>query len=92
MIVEWRPEAEADRDDLIAFIEMDNPHAARRLLQELVVAADSLAEFPNRGRLGLARGTRELMALAPYVLVYEIDNGADLVSIRRIWHMAQERL
>jgi addiction module RelE/StbE family toxin len=91
MIVEWRPEAEADRDDIVAYIEGDNPYAARRILQELIVAADSLYDFPYRGRPGLVVGTRELDVVGPYVLLYEIDPFADKVLIWRVWHSAQDR-
>jgi len=91
VIVEWRPEAEADRDALVAYIEQDNPAAARRILYDLLLAADSLAEFPERGRPGLVAGTRELVLSKQYVLVYEVDGPADRVLIRRIWHMARDR-
>jgi toxin ParE1/3/4 len=91
VIVEWRPEAESDRDALVAYVERDNPFAARQILYELILAADSLAEFPQRGRLGLVAGTRELVMNKPYVLVYEFDLSANRVLIRRIWHMAQDR-
>ena len=54
-------------------------------------AGDSLALFPARGSLGLATGTRELVAVWPYLIVYEVDTSSDTVRILRIWHEAQER-
>ncbi len=36
-------------------------------------------------------GTRELVALSPYLIVYEVDPGADSVRILRVWHGAQDR-
>jgi toxin ParE1/3/4 len=36
-----------------------NPFAAERVVQELTVAANSLATFPHRGRPGRMKGTRE---------------------------------
>lgn len=91
MHVEWRPSALADRDAIILYLEPLNPHAAANLLRALVLAGDSLAIFPMRGRQGLAQATRELVAIWPYLLVYEVDPGADTVRILRIWHGAQDR-
>lgn len=91
MQVEWRPSALDDRDAIIAYLEPLNPHAAANLLQALVLAGDSLTLFPHRGRPGLAVGTRELVAVWPYLIVYEIDATANMVSILRVWHGAQDR-
>ena len=74
---------------IIEHIEIENPIAARRVARELLLAADSLALFPQRGRIGRAEGTRELVALWPYIVVYEIDT--DAVRILRVWHGAQEQ-
>lgn len=91
MQVEWLPTALGDRDAIIAYLEPFNPQAALTLLQALILAGDSLALFPYRGRAGLATGTRELVALWPYILVYEIDARGGTVSILRVWHGAQDR-
>jgi len=91
MKVEWQPSALDDRDAIIEYLEPLNPHAAVNLLQALVLAGDSLAMFPYRGRAGLAVGTRELVAVWPYLIIYEINQAADTVSILRIWHGAQDR-
>lgn len=87
--VEWKPTAQADLEAIFAYLLPLNPFAAEHVVQELVVAADSLATFPRRGRPGRAKGTRELVAVWPYVMVYEIRDGA--VVILRLWHGAQDR-
>ena len=91
MRVEWHPLALADRDSIVTYLEPLNPHAAANLLRSLVLAGDSLALFPNRGRLGMATGTRELVTVWPYLIVYEVDTGSDTVLILRIWHGSQDR-
>jgi plasmid stabilization system protein ParE len=91
MKVEWRPSALDNRDAIIEYLEPLNPHAAVNLLQALVLAGDSLALFPYRGRPGLAAGSRELVAVWPYLIVYEINEATNMVSILRLWHGAQDR-
>lgn len=78
--------------DLIAIrydIGHFNPAAARRMALRLKAAAESLREFPERGRFR-ADGAPELMAVPPYVIVYDVDSTR--VTILRVWHGAQNRL
>jgi toxin ParE1/3/4 len=82
--VRWRVAALADVAATEAYVAAFNPGAAaRRLAAELVVAGDSLATFPDRGRAGLEPGTRELVPLRPYVLVHRVD-GSETVQILRV--------
>ncbi len=90
MSVKWRPAASGDVVRIITHIAEENPIAARGVAQDLFVAAASLAVFPKRGRRGLVAGTRELVAVRPYIIVYEVDE-AGSVTILRIWHGAQDR-
>lgn len=91
MPVVWRTRALADVARIARYLATENPIAARRVARELLLAGDSLAIFPRRGRPGSRPGTRELVAVSPYVLVYRIA-GADAVTILRVWHAAQSRL
>ena len=84
--VEWQPTALADLEAAYAYLLPLNPSAAARTVRELAVAADSLATFPHRGRPGRVAGTRELAAVHPYALVYEVR--PDAVVILRVWHGA----
>lgn len=90
MTVVWSQEARDDVIRIATFIAAENPVAAQRVARELVLAGDSLALFPRRGRHGRVAGTRELTVVQPYVVVYEIGDAAT-VRILRIWHGAQER-
>ena len=90
MSVIWLEDARNDVIRITEFIAKENPAAARQVSRELVLAGDGLTLFPNRGRPGRVPGTRELVIVRPYILVYDID--ADrTVFILRIWHGAQER-
>jgi plasmid stabilization system protein ParE len=88
--VVWQAAARADVVRLVQYIAKENPIAARKVARELILSGDGLALFPHRGRPGRTPGTREHVALWPYIIVYEV--GADRsVSILRVWHGAQSR-
>ena len=89
--VAWTADAAGDRSRLVAYLAEDNPYAARRLAMELDQAAASLTDFPHRGRPGQVAGTRELVTVPPYIMVYEVDASIDAVVILRVWHAAQDR-
>ena len=90
MKVVWRAAARADILRIIHYIADENPVAAWKIGRALVLAGDNLAVFPQRGRPGRVRGTRELTTVAPFIIVYEITD-TDRVRIMRVWHGAQER-
>jgi len=79
----------ADLLRIRAYIGQDNPAAANRVAVQIVAACDRLEYLPERGRPGLVPGTRELVALWPYVIVYRIT--PEEVQILRVWHGAQDR-
>jgi plasmid stabilization system protein ParE len=85
----WRAAARADVIRLIGHIADENPIAARKVARALLLAGDSLVMFPRRGRRGSDPAIRELVAVWPYILVYEV--ASDAVHILRVWHGAQDR-
>ena len=90
MQVTWRARALADVRRIVQYIATDNPVAAQRVGRELLLAGDSLTLFPRRGRPGRLPGTRELVVMPPYLLVYRLSD-TDTVTILRVWHAAQHR-
>jgi toxin ParE1/3/4 len=60
-------------DDLARIVErirQDNPLAARRVAEIVFTGVVSLRTFPNRGRVGVVQGTRELVfAPLPFIAV-----------------------
>ena len=89
MKVVWSPEALDDVARTYDYLEPLNPVAARRIAESLLIAGDSLATFPERGRTGTKPGTRELVVETPYVIVYRMVG--ETVEILRVWHAAQWR-
>jgi addiction module RelE/StbE family toxin len=84
--VRWLRAALKDLDERAAYIAVDNPAAARRLVATLLRAINHLAEHPALGRPGRIAGTRELV-IPPYIIPYRVRRNA--VEVLRIFHGAQ---
>ena len=86
------PQATLDRlDDIVAYISIYNPTAAKQIGDKLFALGESLSEFPNRGRPG-RNGTRELPSVQPYVLIYDVNENDEQVTILHIRHGRQRPL
>jgi len=90
MNIRWHPKAEIDLSDLADYIAQDNPSAALRVFHRMVAAAEQLATFPNSGREGRVRNTRELVVSGlPYIVVYRLsESEVHIVGIQhtsRLW-------
>ena len=83
----WTPQAERDRTDIWVHIGGENPTAAIRVDAAFRDAADSLRDMPTRGRPGRVPGTRELIPLGIYRMVYEVRG--DTVWILALVHTAR---
>lgn len=88
MRVVWTERAEEDVWGILEFIANDNPDAAWETRERIYAAADSLEQFPKKGRPGIAPNTRELVIVPSYVLVYSVDDSR--ISVLRIFHAAQD--
>jgi plasmid stabilization system protein ParE len=83
----WTDDAVGNVEAIVTYISAFNPTAARRLAERLVAVADSLAEFPNRGR-DVGEGRREMTTVWPYILRYRVRD--DAVIILRVRHGARD--
>lgn len=82
----WTEEAVEHLEAIVTYISAFNPAAAARLADRLIELADSLAEFPDRGR-DAGGGRREMTTIWPYILRYRVES--DTVIILRIRHGAR---
>ncbi len=65
----WSPYARSDRDAIFSHIEADSPRAAVHVDEQIGAAVRRLIEFPESGRPGRIRGTRELVIpRTPYII------------------------
>jgi toxin ParE1/3/4 len=89
MPVSFSRRALRDLANIHSYIAKDSSQAASRMAVELVAACDRLEQYPERGRPGLRRGTRELTTVWPFVIVYRFSD--DEIEVLSIWHGAQSR-
>jgi toxin ParE1/3/4 len=85
----WSPSALDDLDAAAVFISQDNPRAAATMAGHVLESVEYLATYPNLGRSGRVRGTRELVVSGtPFVVVYRVR--LDVVQILRVLHHAHK--
>jgi toxin ParE1/3/4 len=87
--IEWRPLAENDLAEIVRYIAADSPQAAYHMQEEIARQTARLAEYPEIGRGGRVRGTRELViARTPFVMAYRV--GGEVVTVLRVLHGARK--
>jgi toxin ParE1/3/4 len=89
VILVWSPEAAADLAALRAYIEQNNPAAARRIALHVIRTVEALLPaHAEIGRPGRVSGTRELVIPStPFIVPYRIVG--DSVQILRVFHGAR---
>lgn len=85
----WKPQALADRDNIMEYIAQDNPLAAVELDELIEAKAEQLADNPKLGRVGRVKGTREWVAHPHYVIVYHLTGKPAQVEVLRVLHTSQ---
>jgi toxin ParE1/3/4 len=82
-------QAEADLDDLWAYIAANNPVAADRLVDAVMEATRTHVRFPNMGqsRNDLQPGLRSFV-VSPYVVFYRPLG--DTIEVLRVLHGARD--
>ncbi|MCC6775905.1 MAG: type II toxin-antitoxin system RelE/ParE family toxin [Hyphomicrobiales bacterium] len=85
----WSPEAVADLVALRAYIEQDDPAAARRVALQIIRNVETLLpDSPEMGRPGRVPGTRELVIPGtPYIVPYRLIGST--IQVLRVFHGAR---
>jgi plasmid stabilization system protein ParE len=84
--VAWTNKARRDLRGIHAYVAADSAQAAQQLANRIVAAAESLIDFPYKGR-SIRRGMRQLSTVYPYIVRYTVDG--DRIEIARVYHGAQ---
>jgi len=91
----WAPRALADLREVVSHIARDKPNAARGFGLKLIQTAESVATFPDRGRMIPKFASPDIRDIpcGPYRIAYRIRREpayAPFVEIARIWHTARD--
>ena len=85
MLVRWVKVALSNLNAEAEYIARDNPVAAARVVELILVAVKQLERFPAIGRPGRVPGTRELVVSGtPYIVPYRVRAGR--VEVLRVFH------
>ena len=89
MILVWSPAAVADLVALRAYIEQEDPAAARRVALHIIRNVETLLpNSPEMGRPGRVPGTRELVIpRTPYIVPYRVVSNT--IQVLRVFHSAR---
>lgn len=86
----WSPLARARLREIRAYVALDKPDAAQRLVTRIVAMVEVLRHHPHAGRVGAEPGIRELVVGGtPYIILYRVQQKRVIIST--IWHGAQRR-
>jgi len=87
----WAPRALRDLAEIIGYIKRDDPRIARKFGENLIVKAESLSTFPERGVVVQKYPGKNIrqIALRAYRITYRIQAELAVVEIVRIWHSAR---
>lgn len=89
LTVKWTRLAFADLENAFEFISKTNDIAAASVVQQVTAHLTQLEQFPESGRTGRVKGTRELVVRAtPFVIVYRVK--ATSLQILAILHSARK--
>jgi toxin ParE1/3/4 len=93
--VVWSLRALRELRDQRRYIARNQPDAAAQIAARIIAATDRLETYPNYGRAAIWDETGRIRELAiartPFVVLYTIDEAAQVVVIVRVVHGAQLR-
>jgi len=91
LIIEWLPRANTTRNDQLTYIAQGSIRAAREVASQIEQQTGQLAQFPELGRVGRKRGTRELViSRTSLVVVYRVRPKLERVEVLRVLHARQQ--
>lgn len=88
----WTSTAEKDLTEIILYyFEKGDSVFASLVFNKIKNEIETLAEFPNRTRIGRVKKTREfLIKRLPYIAIISIDENSKNVNVLNIIHTARK--
>lgn len=87
----WLAQARLERQSQLSYLADRNPQAAAEVGDRLMRAVRMLTRFPESGRMGRLRHTRELVVpQTPFIAIYRLSPSGDEIHILRLLHAAQK--
>jgi len=84
----WSAFALSDRGEIYDYIESESPRSAAMMDKRISESVELLLDFPESGRLGRVKGTREcVIPRSPYIGAYIVTG--EVIRILRVLHGAQ---
>ena len=88
MRVRWLRTALRNLEDEAAYIAIEDPKAARLVVERVLQAIENLTHQPGLGRPGRVPGTRELVVLKTrYIVPYRVQK--ESIEILRVFHTSR---
>ena len=79
--IRWAPAAADDLEGILNYLREHHPSLAQSTIRKLYLAARSLKQFSNRGRIGQVEGTCDLvMTPLPHINVYGVEQAVEPVT------------
>lgn len=89
MKVVFADEAKADLRVIHSYIAYDNMRAAARVIDQIVNAAEMLADHPKIGTIYQDKIRRLAIPRFPYCIYYRVDETAETVLVVTILHTSR---
>ncbi|UQW68681.1 type II toxin-antitoxin system RelE/ParE family toxin [Pseudomonas avellanae] len=86
MLVEWRPAARINLQQIPLYIADRNAQAASELGMAIEVATSALPQHPCLYRQGRVPGTREIVVHPNYLVVYRVTDRIEVLAVLHARH------
>ena len=89
--IKWTRIAAQDLEDVFYYLAeiKSRPEIARDMIKKIIDSIDQIKNFPDCGRTGRVKGTRELVVVTtPFIVVYRIRK--DSLEVLTVLHHARK--
>ena len=91
MRIVWLDQADQDMFNAVEWLKERNPAAAKRITQLIYLQLKQLQQYPQLGRIGKIKDTRELVVhQTRYIAAYRVDFSKNTIEILALIHESQQ--